>query len=269
MIPKQDRQGIRNFDQLARRYNLDGVNEDAVAEIVKQISQVGQHLTMLNTTIEQKLNFLLSNNQSWFFTGAPTLENYPTAEWVDTTQKDIHVGDFYYDIDSGNVYIFTKSDDVYEWKSCFSGGKCDVDHDALRQEGWNEGYLEGIAKSKKVKTGSFILETDERQPIIEHKCNFVPSVFIVYPITDINDTETVVRRALGCVIINDGNFNDLNTSAVYKPPHFIWERQDTVTTWYGVSAYLAELTESTVTLPYRSGTYIWKKGYEYGWKAIE
>lgn len=265
MIPKHDRQGIRNFDQLARRYNLDGVNEDAVAEIVKQISQVGQHLTMLNTTIEQKLNFLLSNNQTWFYTGEPTMENYPATEWVDTTQKDIHVGDFYYDIDSGNVYIFTKSDDVYEWKGCFSGGKCDKDHDALRQEGYDEGYNNGYTQGQanRMITGTFTLDANSPYPIITHNCGFVPSFFIVYPI----DEYTLGNRmALGCVMVNINQFNDLNAD---RQPQFVWECQDANTSWAGVVSSAGVLTETTVKLPYRSGTYIWKASFQYGWIAIE
>lgn len=143
-MSKQDRQGVRTFEQLMRRFNLDGIDENVVAEMFKQISQVNEHLTSLGTTVTQKLNILLSSNQTWFYGGVPVLESYPAKDWTDNTQKDSHIGDFYYDTDNENVYIFTKCDDVYEWKSCFSGG-CDVDHEALRQEGYDEGYNNGYA----------------------------------------------------------------------------------------------------------------------------
>lgn len=141
-MSKQDRQGVRTFEQLMRRFNLDGIDENVVTEMFKQISQVNEHLTSLSTTVTQKLNILLSSNQTWFYGGVPTMESYPAAEWTDTTQKDSHIGDFYYDTDNEKVYIFTRCDGIYEWKSCFSGG-CDIDHDAIRQEGYDEGYAEG------------------------------------------------------------------------------------------------------------------------------
>lgn len=144
-MSKQDRQGVRTFEQLMRRFNLDGIDENVVTEMFKQISQVNEHLTSLSTTVTQKLNILLSSNQTWFYGGVPTMESYPAAEWTDTTQKDSHIGDFYYDTDNENVYIFTKCDGIYEWKSCFSGG-CDVDRDAIRQEGYDEGYNDGYSK---------------------------------------------------------------------------------------------------------------------------
>ncbi len=261
-MSKQDRQGVRTFEQLMLRFNLDGI-DDVVTEMFKQISQVNEHLTLLNTSVTQKLNLLLSSNQTWFYSGTPTLESYPTTEWTDATQKDSHIGDFYYDTDSEKVYIFTKCDGIYEWKNCFSGG-CDVDHDALRQEGYDKGYEDGKSDSnQQIVTGTFTLDANANQPIITHNCGFVPSFFIVYPIDEIVLGD---RRAIGCVIVNVNEFNELNAE---KQPHFVWECQDATTAWYGASTGVGELTETTAKLCYRSGTYNWKTGFQYGWTAIE
>ena len=263
-MSKQDRQGVRNFEQLMRRFNLDGIDENVVTEMFKQISQVNEHLTSLSTTVTQKLNILLSSNQTWFYGGVPTMESYPAAEWTDTTQKDSHIGDFYYDTDNEKVYIFTRCDGIYEWKSCFSGG-CDVDHDAIRQEGYDEGYNNGYTQGQanRMMTGTFTLDANSPYPIITHNCGFVPSVFMVYPV----DEYTLGNRmAIGCIMVNVNQFNDLNADG---KPSFVWECQDASTVWYGVSSSIGELTETTIKLPYRSGTYIWKASFQYGWIAFE
>ncbi len=116
---------------------------------------------------------------------------------------------------------------------------------------------------KQQKTGTFTLDANSPYPIITHNCGFVPSVFMVYPI----DEYTLgTRMALGCVMVNINQFNDLDAD---RQPQFVWECQDANTAWYGTTTGVGELTETTVKLPYRSGTYIWKAGFQYGWLAIE
>ena len=54
--------------------------------------------------------------ESWFGSGAPTLSNYPASDWTDSTEKNRHIGDVYYDNDSGMAYRFTLSEQgVYSW----------------------------------------------------------------------------------------------------------------------------------------------------------
>ena len=126
-------------------------------------------------------------------------------------------------------------------------------------------YLKEVKSdsSQQIVTGTFTLDANANQPIITHNCGFVPSFFIVYPIDEIVLGD---RRAIGCVIVNVNEFNELN---VEKQPHFVWECQDATTAWYGASTGVGELTETTAKLCYRSGTYNWKTGFQYGWTAIE
>ncbi len=263
--PKQDRQGVRTFEQLIRRYNLDGIGEDVVSEMIKQLGQVNEHLALIDTSITQKLNVLLSSNQTWFYGGVPTLENYPVNEWTDTTQKDSHIGDFYYDTDNEKVYIFTKCDGVYEWKSCFSGG-CDIDHEALRQEGYDEGFLAGqesVPAGRQTKTGTFTIDTSTGTPTITHNCGFIPSMFVVYPIDEYVSGDLMI---LGCIMHNVGYFANIE---VTKNPNTILENLASSVTWGQASTKPGELAENTATLGYTSGARLWRANFQYGWIAIE
>jgi hypothetical protein len=144
------------------------------------------------------------------------------------------------------------------------GGGCDVDHDALRKEGYDEGYLAGqesVPVGCQTKTGTFTINADKSQPIITHNCGFIPSVFMVYPIEEYTIGNLMI---IGSIIINDEHFNNLTTD---KKTQFVWECQASTTNWNNCS--LAELTDTTVKLPYRSGNYIWKANFQYGWVAIE
>ena len=53
--------------------------------------------------------------ETWFGSGEPTLNNYPASDWTTTALKNNHIGDVYYDNDTGNAYRFTLQSGVYSW----------------------------------------------------------------------------------------------------------------------------------------------------------
>lgn len=56
---------------------------------------------------------------TWYYSGAPTLSNTPANEWIDETQKSEHIGDLYYDKDTGYAYrfYFNSETNVYAWEN--------------------------------------------------------------------------------------------------------------------------------------------------------
>lgn len=54
---------------------------------------------------------------SWFYSGVPTLNNAPANTWTTNTEKDKHLGDLYYDEDTGFAYRFMKdgTTGTYYW----------------------------------------------------------------------------------------------------------------------------------------------------------
>lgn len=52
---------------------------------------------------------------TWFYDGVPTLDNKPASDWVTDKDKNIHLGDLYYDGLTGKSYRFQQKDGVYSW----------------------------------------------------------------------------------------------------------------------------------------------------------
>lgn len=52
---------------------------------------------------------------TWFLSGVPTLANAPANTWTDDATKNVHLGDIYYDDDTGFAYRFKLAATVYSW----------------------------------------------------------------------------------------------------------------------------------------------------------
>ena len=114
----QDNKRVQTAEELRRMYNLDNLSKDRQA-----ISNNKAGLTRIEAEQSNILKSLIINlgdsieDQSeislWFFNGTPTLDNIPTIEWED---KSEHVGDFYYDKDTGYAYKFILEEDTYLWE---------------------------------------------------------------------------------------------------------------------------------------------------------
>lgn len=108
-------------EDLIRRYNLDGLKSDR--KIIQNIKQEANNTdTILNNFIEATLSDLKNlqdqvdgNIATWFFSGVPTLDNSPAVDWTTDKDKTNHLGDLYYDKDTGYAYRFTLEDNVYKW----------------------------------------------------------------------------------------------------------------------------------------------------------
>lgn len=56
--------------------------------------------------------------ETWFYNGVPTLSNYPVSEWNTEALKIQHLGDLYYDNDTGTAYRFSKNGSgAYYWNT--------------------------------------------------------------------------------------------------------------------------------------------------------
>lgn len=53
--------------------------------------------------------------EMYFGNGIPTLSNEPAKDWNTNALKDNHLGDMYYDNDSGIGYRFSKDESTYKW----------------------------------------------------------------------------------------------------------------------------------------------------------
>ena len=53
---------------------------------------------------------------TWFEEGEPTLENEPAATWDEADELPKHVGDLYYDTETGYCYRFQTGDAGFDWQ---------------------------------------------------------------------------------------------------------------------------------------------------------
>ena len=64
--------------------------------------------------------------ETHFGNGAPTLNNAPASEWTTDKDKEEHLGDMYYDNDSGIGYRFSKENGAYKWVEVRDTGVADA-----------------------------------------------------------------------------------------------------------------------------------------------
>jgi phage minor structural protein len=80
-------------------------------ELVNYVDSVtyGQDLSEIQNQID-------GNITSWFYNGVPTLTNEPASSWTTNEDKNKHLGDLYYDNDTGYAYRFqSDGSTTYSW----------------------------------------------------------------------------------------------------------------------------------------------------------
>lgn len=119
-MSKQDRNGVRTAQDLERKYDF------AELELVKKnVRQQAEGINKTNATLEEFMRASLEsieglktqidgNITSYFYSGVPTMENPPVSDW-DESEYENHLGDLYYDKDTGVGYRFIMVNDEYRW----------------------------------------------------------------------------------------------------------------------------------------------------------
>lgn len=115
---KQDRTGVRTAADLERKYSFPNMLK-AVKMAEEGLTKVNNELTgFASVTVEnfKKLqNEMDTKAEIWFYSGKPTLSNAPVSGWDIEAYTD-HVGDLYYDTDTGYAYRFIFTSGVYGWE---------------------------------------------------------------------------------------------------------------------------------------------------------
>ncbi len=123
MIPKSN-DGVKpvTADDVIRRLN------DTINKNKKAVELLVDELNKTNTSIEKYVEALTKdignlqdqvdgNITTWFYSGVPSLENEPAIDWTTDNEKNKHIGDLYYDQDTGYAYRFNynNSTNTYNW----------------------------------------------------------------------------------------------------------------------------------------------------------
>ena len=121
MASMQDRQKTMTVEQLRRRYNLDdiGNNKKAVQLVKESLNKTENELNDFVKVTTENISSLKDqvdgNISTWFLNGVPSLENEPARNWNTDADRNNHLGDLYYDKDTGYAYRFTLENNTYSW----------------------------------------------------------------------------------------------------------------------------------------------------------
>ena len=112
---------VRTVEDLERKYNFSSLlglsknvkmNKESITKVNNElynfVISATNRIDDLNTQIDGKIS-------TWYYSGEPTLSNYPASEWTEDDDKLAHKGDLYYDKLTGYTYIFEYVDSVYKW----------------------------------------------------------------------------------------------------------------------------------------------------------
>ncbi len=121
MINKRDINKLRTPEDLERKYNLKDIFElkenyelqkNGLNKVENELNNfviaTGKNLKELQDQVD-------GNITTWFYSGVPTESNEPASEWITDTEKNNHLGDLYYDKDTGYAYRYSLDNEIYNW----------------------------------------------------------------------------------------------------------------------------------------------------------
>ena len=118
-IPSRDRTSPTTVDELRQYYNFDSILKNSIAtqDYAKTISTItAEQSKILNSIILNMTGLESQTDMSlWFFNSIPSLETLPASEWDTTELKDLHLGDLYFNRETGVVYKFSLLEETYYW----------------------------------------------------------------------------------------------------------------------------------------------------------
>lgn len=121
MINKRDINKLRTPEDLERKYNLHDIltlkenyelQKNGLNKVENELNgfviATGKNLKELQDQVDGTIT-------TWFYSGVPTNNNEPTKNWSTDNEKNNHLGDLYYDKDTGYAYRYSLDNDVYSW----------------------------------------------------------------------------------------------------------------------------------------------------------
>ena len=97
------------------RYDSSTKQMSVKAKISAKSTVDGKELSQYFKKIGELQNQVDGAIETWFYDGVPTLENAPAISWKTDKDKEIHLGDLYYDNKTGKAYRFAQDSNTYKW----------------------------------------------------------------------------------------------------------------------------------------------------------
>lgn len=124
LVPYSGKGDGSYIEYINRRFNLNNVTlsvnttigDQSLADYIQQVSPPvkqedieGFVDAIVDPKIEGIQNQIDGVIETWFYNGVPTLRNYPADGWTTAALKIQHLGDLYYDNDTGTAYRFSQN----------------------------------------------------------------------------------------------------------------------------------------------------------------
>ena len=77
--------------------------------LANAINGANENINEVSKKVDTKIS-------TWYYAGEPSLSNAPANEWTTQALKGEHIGDLYYNKDTGYAYIFSFDSGVYGWE---------------------------------------------------------------------------------------------------------------------------------------------------------
>ena len=121
MINKRDINKLRTPEDLERKYNLNDIltlkeNYELQKKGLNKVeNELNGFVIATGKSLKELQDQVDGNITTWFYSGVPTDGNEPAKDWTTDNEKNNHLGDLYYDKDTGYAYRYSLDNDVYSW----------------------------------------------------------------------------------------------------------------------------------------------------------
>lgn len=121
MINKRDINKLRTPEDLERKYNLNDIltlkeNYELQKKGLNKVeNELNGFVIATGKNLKELQDQVDGNITTWFYSGVPTDSNEPAKNWTTDNEKNNHLGDLYYDKDTGYAYRYSLDNDVYSW----------------------------------------------------------------------------------------------------------------------------------------------------------
>lgn len=118
---RQDMNGVRTAQDLERKYDFSSIGQikknyelqkEALTKVENELNNFAKATTK---HLDELQNQVDGNITTWFFNGVPDTSNYPANEWITENDKVNHLGDLYYDQDTGYAYRWAYENNEFVW----------------------------------------------------------------------------------------------------------------------------------------------------------
>ena len=109
-------------EDLIRRYDLNSLKKDRKAVSVlkdgltKTNANLENYVEVVTKDLEELHNQVDGNISQWSFPGVPSPSTPPANEWIEEEDKINHIGDLYYDEDTGYAYRWVNTEGIFQWE---------------------------------------------------------------------------------------------------------------------------------------------------------